>query len=78
MIFIKFLAVGKNFPLSQAQGPHYVWRMDQIAPKPLNALLIAALLAGAGLLSAAVFAGWMRFGADIVLTYAENGLSSCL
>jgi len=52
--------------------------MDDIAPKPLNALLIAALLAGAGLLSAAVFAGWMRFGADIVLTYAENGLSSCL
>ncbi|MGF0538558.1 hypothetical protein ACQQ2Q_11225 [Agrobacterium sp. ES01] len=37
-------------------------------------------LALAGLLSAlaaVVFAGWLKYGAAIVLTYAENGLSLC-
>lgn len=51
--------------------------MDRTAPRPLNHALIAALVFGAAALTAVVFAGWMRFGADIVLTYAENGLSSC-
>jgi hypothetical protein len=51
--------------------------MDRLAPRPLNHALIAALVFGAAALTAVVFAGWMRFGADIVLTYAESGLSSC-
>ncbi|WP_169734060.1 hypothetical protein [Ciceribacter selenitireducens] len=48
-----------------------------MAPRPLNHALIAALVAGGVAFTVVVFAGWMRFGADIVLTYAENGLSSC-
>lgn len=52
--------------------------MNTEAAKSLNHAVIAALVAGGLGLSALVFFGWMRFGADIVLTYAENGLSSCL
>ena len=52
--------------------------MDAQTPKALKSAVIAALVAGGFALSALVFVGWMRFGADIVLTYAENGLSSCL
>lgn len=67
----------RAFPLSHGRAAYYVREMDRLAPRPLNHALIAALIAGAAALTAVVFAGWMRFGADIVLTYAENGLSSC-
>lgn len=36
-----------------------------------------ASLAGA-LLLAAIFFGWLRYGVDLFLTFAENGLSLCL
>ncbi|WP_170253538.1 MULTISPECIES: hypothetical protein [Alphaproteobacteria] len=52
--------------------------MDHVASGRSNHLLIAALVLAGGLFSVLVFAGWVRFGADIVLTLAENGLSSCL
>lgn len=65
-------------PLSPPGFAHYVRGMDTEAAKSLNHAVIAALVAGGLGLSALVFFGWMRFGADIVLTYAENGLSSCL
>lgn len=64
-------------PLSPGGRAYYVRGMDRLAPRPFNHVLIAALIAGAAVLTAVVFAGWIRFGADIVLTYAENGLSSC-
>lgn len=65
-------------PLSPGGAAYYVTGMDPLAPRPLNHALIAALIAGGVAFTVVVFAGWMRFGADIVLTYAENGLSSCL
>ena len=52
--------------------------MDHVAPKNTNHLLTSAVILAAGIVCVLAFAGWMRFGADIVLTYAENGLSSCL
>lgn len=51
--------------------------MDRLAAGQLNHALIAALVAGGAALAVVIFAGWMRFGADIVLTYAETGLSTC-
>lgn len=46
-------------------------------PSSRFALKIALGLAFA-LATTAIFAGWMRFGAEIVLTFTENGLSLCL
>jgi hypothetical protein len=52
--------------------------MEQISGKSTNHLLVAGFVAAGVLLSGLVFAGWLRFASDIVLTFAENGLSSCL
>ncbi|MCA1968171.1 MAG: hypothetical protein LDL42_03490 [Rhizobium sp.] len=52
--------------------------MDHVALKNTNHLLTSAVILAGAIVCALAFAGWMRFGADIVLTYADNGLSSCL
>ncbi|MFN7011952.1 MAG: hypothetical protein ACK4PN_18210 [Allorhizobium sp.] len=81
LLFIPlFVGIGglSDISLSPRLFAHYVWPMDAQTPKALKSAVIAALVATGLALSALVFVGWMRFGADIVLTYAENGLSSCL
>lgn len=49
-------------------------RIDNIAPRYLIAALGIAL--GAGLVVVA-FAGWIRYGSDIVISLSESGLSFC-
>ncbi|MBO3760827.1 hypothetical protein J5J10_05410 [Ciceribacter sp. L1K23] len=41
-------------------------------------MTVVALLLALGAVSGLVFAGWMRFGADILLAFSQNGLSWCL
>lgn len=41
-------------------------------------LVVAATAVVLGSASVAAFAGWMAYGTDIILTYAETGLSWCL
>lgn len=49
-------------------------RIDSATPR----FLIAALgLALGGGLAVVAFAGWIRYGADIVLSLSESGLSFC-
>lgn len=50
---------------------------ETIAPSSRLALQVALGLAFA-VAATLAFAGWMRFGAEIVLTFTENGLSLCL
>ncbi|NKN36231.1 hypothetical protein HFC70_07645 [Agrobacterium sp. a22-2] len=49
-------------------------RIDSIAPR----FLITALgvTVGAGL-AVVAFAGWIRYGSDIVISLSETGLSFC-
>ncbi|MCM2472022.1 hypothetical protein HGO38_00820 [Rhizobium sp. CG5] len=49
-------------------------RIDSLAPRFLVTAL--GLLLGAALVVVA-FAGWIRYGAEIVISLSESGLSFC-
>jgi len=51
--------------------------MEQIDFKPSHYLVWAGLGAGFCVISALAFAGWLAYGADIVLTFSQNTLALC-
>lgn len=51
--------------------------MERIDFKPSHYLVGACLVGSFCVVSALAFAGWLAYGADIVLTFSQNTLALC-
>jgi len=55
----------------------YIPVMEPNNRRSRNILVGAAILLVASIATGVAFAGWLKHGAGIVMTYAETGLSWC-